>query len=51
MSTWSLLTLGALAIALLLFLVIKLKMSAFVALMMVSLLLAVATRVPSADIA
>lgn len=51
MSTGVLLTLGVLAIALLLFLVIKLKMSAFVALMMVALLLAIATGVPLADIA
>ncbi|WP_027587501.1 GntP family transporter [Acidipropionibacterium thoenii] len=51
MSTGVLLTLALLAIALLLFLVIKLKMSAFVALMMVSLLLAIATGIPLADIA
>lgn len=51
MPTGVLLTLALLAIALLLFLVIKLKMSAFVALMLVSLLLAIATRIPLADIA
>ncbi len=46
-----LLGIAAVAVALLLFLIIKVRMHAFVALVVVSLLTAIATRIPLADVA